>query len=84
MIQSGLLTSFSRWHALVVTELAPAHHSREKSHLSLTTHKFTSKLFSRSFLSDTRSNQNDKTVCPIALMQTVILTVYLTLQLYFT
>uniref|UniRef100_A0A8D0AIG0 Uncharacterized protein n=1 Tax=Sander lucioperca TaxID=283035 RepID=A0A8D0AIG0_SANLU len=39
--QSGWSMSFRRWQELVVTELAPAHHSREKSQRSLTTHRFT-------------------------------------------
>uniref|UniRef100_A0A8C7R5M3 Uncharacterized protein n=1 Tax=Oncorhynchus mykiss TaxID=8022 RepID=A0A8C7R5M3_ONCMY len=33
--------SCRREQALVVTELAPEHHSREKSHGSFTTHRFT-------------------------------------------
>uniref|UniRef100_A0A3Q1I2H0 Uncharacterized protein n=1 Tax=Acanthochromis polyacanthus TaxID=80966 RepID=A0A3Q1I2H0_9TELE len=43
-------TSFRRWQELVVTELAPTHHSRENSQRSLTTHRFTVTLFLRSSL----------------------------------
>uniref|UniRef100_A0A3B3CEH0 Uncharacterized protein n=1 Tax=Oryzias melastigma TaxID=30732 RepID=A0A3B3CEH0_ORYME len=41
MNQSGCSTSFRRWQEFVVTELAPAHHSRENSQRSFTTHRFT-------------------------------------------
>lgn len=41
MNQSGRSMSFRRWQELVVTELTPAHHSRENSQRSLTTHMFT-------------------------------------------
>lgn len=50
MTQSGRSMSFSRWQELVVTELAPAHHSRENSQRSLTTHRFTLTFLSRSSL----------------------------------
>uniref|UniRef100_A0A3B4V7A9 Uncharacterized protein n=1 Tax=Seriola dumerili TaxID=41447 RepID=A0A3B4V7A9_SERDU len=53
MIQSGLSMSFSRWQELVVTELAPAHHSRENSQRSLTTHRLTVIFLLRRFLPDT-------------------------------
>lgn len=52
MSKSGLFMSLRRWQELVVTELAPAHHSRENSHRSLTTHRFTVTLLDRCFLSD--------------------------------
>lgn len=39
--QSGWDMSLKRWHVLVVTELAPAHHSNEKSQRSFTTHRLT-------------------------------------------
>lgn len=54
MTQSGSSMSFRRWQELVVTELAPAHHSRENNQRSLTTHRFTVTFFSRSSLSDTQ------------------------------
>lgn len=38
------------WQALVVTELAPEHHSNEKSQRSFTTHRFTDTFFFRSSL----------------------------------
>lgn len=57
MTQSGRSTSFRRWQELVVTELAPAHHSRENSQRSLTTHRFTVTLFSRSSLSNTNTSE---------------------------
>uniref|UniRef100_A0A8C7G8C1 Uncharacterized protein n=1 Tax=Oncorhynchus kisutch TaxID=8019 RepID=A0A8C7G8C1_ONCKI len=41
IVQSGWVMSCRREQALVVTELAPEHHSREKSHGSFTTHRFT-------------------------------------------
>uniref|UniRef100_A0A8C8VJH4 Uncharacterized protein n=1 Tax=Pelusios castaneus TaxID=367368 RepID=A0A8C8VJH4_9SAUR len=37
--QRGRFISFRTWQALVVTELAPAHHSTEKSQGSLTTYR---------------------------------------------
>lgn len=52
MAKSGLFMSLRRWQELVVTELTPAHHSRENSQRSLTTHRFTVTFILRSFLSD--------------------------------
>uniref|UniRef100_A0A3Q3J8U1 Uncharacterized protein n=1 Tax=Monopterus albus TaxID=43700 RepID=A0A3Q3J8U1_MONAL len=50
MTQSGQSVSFRRWHEFVVTELAPAHHIRENSQRSLTTHRFTVTFLLRSSL----------------------------------
>lgn len=41
MVQSGCSMSFRMLQELVVTELTPAHHIRENSQRSLTTHTFT-------------------------------------------
>uniref|UniRef100_A0A8C6KCB1 Uncharacterized protein n=1 Tax=Nothobranchius furzeri TaxID=105023 RepID=A0A8C6KCB1_NOTFU len=60
MTQSGCSMSFRRWQELVVTELAPAHHSREKSHCSLTTHRFTDTFCLRSSLSDKKSSSGTR------------------------
>lgn len=49
--QSGLDMFLKMWQALVVTELAPEHHSNEKSQRSFTTHRFTDTFFPRSSLS---------------------------------
>uniref|UniRef100_A0A3Q0RW68 Uncharacterized protein n=1 Tax=Amphilophus citrinellus TaxID=61819 RepID=A0A3Q0RW68_AMPCI len=46
----------SLWQALVVTELAPAHHSRENSQRSLTTHRFTVTFCLRRSLSNTKTS----------------------------
>uniref|UniRef100_A0A4W5NIZ8 Uncharacterized protein n=1 Tax=Hucho hucho TaxID=62062 RepID=A0A4W5NIZ8_9TELE len=48
--RSGWVMSCRREQALVVTELAPEHHSREKSHGSFTTHRFTDTFLFRSSL----------------------------------
>lgn len=53
--------SFRRWQELVVTELAPTHHIKEKSQAWLTTHRFTVTLFFRSFLPDTSIELGEKT-----------------------
>uniref|UniRef100_A0A665TN73 Uncharacterized protein n=1 Tax=Echeneis naucrates TaxID=173247 RepID=A0A665TN73_ECHNA len=44
---SGWSTSLSRWQEFVVTELAPAHHSKENSQRSLTVHRLTETFFLR-------------------------------------
>uniref|UniRef100_A0A669C8X5 Uncharacterized protein n=1 Tax=Oreochromis niloticus TaxID=8128 RepID=A0A669C8X5_ORENI len=55
MTQSGRSISFRRWQALVVTELAPAHHSIENSQRSLTTYRFTVMFRLRRSLSNTKT-----------------------------
>uniref|UniRef100_A0A3P8QGV8 Uncharacterized protein n=1 Tax=Astatotilapia calliptera TaxID=8154 RepID=A0A3P8QGV8_ASTCA len=56
MTQSGRSISFRRWQALVVTELAPAHHSIENSQRSLTTYRFTVMFRLRRSLSNTKTS----------------------------
>uniref|UniRef100_A0A672IAA8 Uncharacterized protein n=1 Tax=Salarias fasciatus TaxID=181472 RepID=A0A672IAA8_SALFA len=56
MVQSGRWTFLRRLQELVVTELAPAHHSREKSQRSLTTHRFTEMFSLRRSLSNRMHN----------------------------
>uniref|UniRef100_A0A3Q1K0V6 Uncharacterized protein n=1 Tax=Anabas testudineus TaxID=64144 RepID=A0A3Q1K0V6_ANATE len=60
MTQSGRSMSFRRWQELVVTELAPAHHSRENSQRSLTVHRFTVIFFLRRSLSDTNTEFEER------------------------
>lgn len=50
MRKSGWLRFFSVWTALVVTECAPEHHAREKSHGSLITYKLVVMFLSAYFL----------------------------------
>uniref|UniRef100_A0A668RH05 Uncharacterized protein n=1 Tax=Oreochromis aureus TaxID=47969 RepID=A0A668RH05_OREAU len=59
MTQSGRSISFRRWQALVVTELAPAHHSIENSQRSLTTYRFTVMFRLRRSLSNTKTSASD-------------------------
>lgn len=61
MTQLGRSMSLRRWQELVVTELAPAHHSREKSQGSLTTHRLTVLLWLRSSLqwTDTETERSE-------------------------
>uniref|UniRef100_A0A3B5R7L4 Secreted protein n=1 Tax=Xiphophorus maculatus TaxID=8083 RepID=A0A3B5R7L4_XIPMA len=51
MVQSGCSILLNTWQLLVVTELAPAHHSRENIQRSLTTCRFTLMPLFRRFLS---------------------------------
>uniref|UniRef100_A0A3B5MJ10 Secreted protein n=1 Tax=Xiphophorus couchianus TaxID=32473 RepID=A0A3B5MJ10_9TELE len=50
MVQSGCSILLNTWQLLVVTELAPAHHSRENIQRSLTTCRFTLMPLFRRFL----------------------------------
>ena len=55
--------SFRRWQELVVTELTPAHHSRENSQRSLTTHVFTVMFILLRFLSETKCHTGRVKIC---------------------
>uniref|UniRef100_A0A8C9TCQ4 Uncharacterized protein n=1 Tax=Scleropages formosus TaxID=113540 RepID=A0A8C9TCQ4_SCLFO len=63
--QSGRSIFCKSWQALVVTESTPAHHSREKSQRSLTTHMFTVTFFLFSSLQGETADQTETSIHPL-------------------